>query len=91
MDSKDLIQIEDIYGAHNYHPLDVVISKAQGIWMYDVDGHKYLDFPERLFGRQPGPPPSPHRPCPHRTGPKADPDLAGLPQRSVADAGQGSL
>jgi ornithine--oxo-acid transaminase len=44
MDSKDLIQIEDIYGAHNYHPLDVVVGKAQGIWMHDVDGRKYLDF-----------------------------------------------
>jgi ornithine--oxo-acid transaminase len=44
MDSKDLIQVEDIYGAHNYHPLDVVINKAQGIWMYDVEGRKYLDF-----------------------------------------------
>jgi ornithine--oxo-acid transaminase len=44
MDSKDLILIEDLYGAHNYHPLDVVVSKAQGIWMYDVEGNKYLDF-----------------------------------------------
>jgi ornithine--oxo-acid transaminase len=44
MDSKDLILVEDLYGAHNYHPLDVVISKAQGIWMYDVEGRKYLDF-----------------------------------------------
>jgi len=44
MDSKDLIQLEDIYAAHNYHPLDVVISKAQGIWMHDVEGRKYLDF-----------------------------------------------
>jgi ornithine--oxo-acid transaminase len=44
MDSKDLILIEDLYGAHNYHPLDVVISEAKGIWMYDVDGRKYLDF-----------------------------------------------
>jgi ornithine--oxo-acid transaminase len=44
MDSRDLITIEDIYGAHNYHPLDVVVSKAQGIWMYDVEGRKYLDF-----------------------------------------------
>jgi ornithine--oxo-acid transaminase len=44
MDSNDLIQLEDIYGAHNYHPLDVVISKAQGIWMHDVEGNKYLDF-----------------------------------------------
>jgi ornithine--oxo-acid transaminase len=44
MDSKDLIQVEDIYGAHNYHPLDVVIGKAQGIWVHDVEGRKYLDF-----------------------------------------------
>ena len=44
MDTKDLIVIEDLYGAHNYHPLDVVANKARGIWMYDVDGRKYLDF-----------------------------------------------
>ncbi len=44
MDSRDLILVEDLYGAHNYHPLDVVVSKAQGIWMYDVEGRKYLDF-----------------------------------------------
>jgi ornithine--oxo-acid transaminase len=43
MDSKDLIVVEDLYGAHNYHPLDVVITKAQGIWMHDVEGRKYLD------------------------------------------------
>ena len=44
MDSKDLILIEDLYGAHNYHPLDVVVSRAKGIWMWDVEGKKYLDF-----------------------------------------------
>jgi ornithine--oxo-acid transaminase len=44
MDSKDLILLEDLYGAHNYHPLDVVIHEAKGIWMYDVEGRKYLDF-----------------------------------------------
>lgn len=44
MDSKDLIHLEDLYGAHNYHPLDVVATKAQGIWMYDVEGRKFLDF-----------------------------------------------
>ncbi len=44
MDTKDLIVIEDLYGAHNYHPLDVVANKARGVWMYDVDGRKYLDF-----------------------------------------------
>jgi ornithine--oxo-acid transaminase len=43
MDSKDLIVIEDLYGAHNYHPLDVVVREAKGIWMYDVEGRKYLD------------------------------------------------
>lgn len=43
-DSKFLIDLEDLYGAHNYHPLDVVISRAKGIWVWDVDGKKYLDF-----------------------------------------------
>jgi ornithine--oxo-acid transaminase len=44
MDSKDLILVEDLYGAHNYHPLDVVIKEAKGIWMFDIEGRKYLDF-----------------------------------------------
>ena len=43
MNSKDYIEIEEKYGAHNYHPLDVVIEKAQGVWVWDVDGNKYLD------------------------------------------------
>ena len=43
MNSKQIIAIEDKYGAHNYHPLDVVIDKAKGIWVWDVDGKKYLD------------------------------------------------
>jgi ornithine--oxo-acid transaminase len=41
--NKDYIAIEDEYGAHNYHPLDVVIDHAQGVWMYDVEGNRYLD------------------------------------------------
>jgi ornithine--oxo-acid transaminase len=44
MDSKEYIALEEHYGAHNYHPLDVVISKAKGIWVWDVEGRKYLDF-----------------------------------------------
>lgn len=44
MNTKDYIAIEEKYGAHNYHPLDVVINKAEGVWVYDVDGKKYLDF-----------------------------------------------
>ncbi len=35
--------MEEQYGAHNYHPLDVVIERAEGVWVYDVDGKKYLD------------------------------------------------
>ena len=43
MNTKDFIAIEEQYGAHNYHPLDVVIERAEGVWVYDVDGRKYLD------------------------------------------------
>jgi ornithine--oxo-acid transaminase len=43
MNSQEYIEIEDRYGAHNYHPLDVVISKGKGVWVYDVEGNKYLD------------------------------------------------
>ncbi len=42
--TQDYIEIEEKYGAHNYHPLDIVIDRAEGIWVYDVDGKKYLDF-----------------------------------------------
>ena len=41
--SEYFIQLEDQYGAHNYHPLDVVLSRGEGVWVYDVDGNKYLD------------------------------------------------
>jgi len=43
MNTNDFIALEEQYGAHNYHPLDVVIEKAEGVWVYDVDGKKYLD------------------------------------------------
>jgi ornithine--oxo-acid transaminase len=42
--SKEFIDLEDRYGAHNYHPLDVVISRGDGAWVWDVDGRKYMDF-----------------------------------------------
>ena len=41
--TNEYIQIEEQYGAHNYHPLDVVIERAQGVWVYDVEGKRYLD------------------------------------------------
>lgn len=43
MNTQDFINMEEQYGAHNYHPLDVVIEKAEGVWVYDVDGKRYLD------------------------------------------------
>jgi ornithine--oxo-acid transaminase len=43
MNTQEYIQIEEQYGAHNYHPLDVVITRGEGVWVYDVDGKKYLD------------------------------------------------
>jgi ornithine--oxo-acid transaminase len=44
MKSKDYIELENKYGAHNYHPLEVVIAKGEGVWVWDVEGKKYLDF-----------------------------------------------
>jgi ornithine--oxo-acid transaminase len=41
--TKEFIEIEDQFGAHNYKPLDVVIEHADGVWVYDIDGKCYLD------------------------------------------------
>jgi ornithine--oxo-acid transaminase len=43
MNTRDYIKLENLYGAHNYKPLDVVLAKGQGIWVWDVEGNKYLD------------------------------------------------
>jgi ornithine--oxo-acid transaminase len=43
MNTQQFIEIEEKYGAHNYHPLDVIIERAEGVWVYDVEGRKYLD------------------------------------------------
>ncbi|HEX6803920.1 MAG TPA: ornithine--oxo-acid transaminase [Terriglobales bacterium] len=43
LQARELIELENEYGAHNYHPLDVVIERAEGVWVYDVDGKRYLD------------------------------------------------
>ncbi len=44
MTQNDYIEREDKYGAHNYHPLPVVLDKGEGIYVWDVDGKKYFDF-----------------------------------------------
>ncbi len=43
MDSRDYIALEDRYNAHNYQPLDVVLERGEGVWVWDVEGNRYLD------------------------------------------------
>ena len=43
MKQQQYINLEDEFGAHNYKPLDVVLSRGEGVWVWDVDGNKYLD------------------------------------------------
>lgn len=43
METQIYIHLEETYGAHNYRPLDVVIERGEGVWVYDVAGNKYLD------------------------------------------------
>jgi ornithine--oxo-acid transaminase len=43
MKTQEYIELEERYGAHNYHPLDVVLTRGEGVWVYDVDGRRYLD------------------------------------------------
>ena len=44
MSSEEIIKLEEKYGAHNYHPLPVVLSKGEGVYVWDVEGKKYYDF-----------------------------------------------
>lgn len=44
LSSQDLIALEDRHGAHNYHPLEIVITRGEGVWVWDVEGNRYLDF-----------------------------------------------
>ncbi len=44
MKADKLIKIEDRFGADNYHPLDIVIKKAEGVWVEDVEGNRFMDF-----------------------------------------------
>lgn len=44
MKANEYRELDEKYGAHNYHPLPVVLSKAKGVWVWDVDGNKYIDM-----------------------------------------------
>ncbi len=43
MKTSDYVKLEDRYGANNYHPLDVVVTRAEGVWVWDVEGKRYMD------------------------------------------------
>ena len=44
MKTQDYIQLSEKYGAHNYQPLDVVIERGEGVWVFDIEGKRYFDF-----------------------------------------------
>jgi len=44
LSTKDAIALEDKYGAHNYHPLPVVLAKGDGVYVWDPEGNRYFDF-----------------------------------------------
>ena len=44
LSSEEIIKIEHLYGAHNYHPLPVVLKRGEGVYLWDVEGKKYYDF-----------------------------------------------
>src|SRR5579871_1124835 len=43
LSAQELIALEEAHGARNYRPLDVVIERGEGVWVYDVEGKRYLD------------------------------------------------
>ena len=43
LSTREYIELEERYGAHNYHPLDLVIERGEGVWVHDVEGRKYMD------------------------------------------------
>lgn len=44
LSSRELIELEEKYGAHNYHPLPVVLERGEGVFVWDIEGEKYFDF-----------------------------------------------
>ncbi|MCY0896634.1 MAG: ornithine--oxo-acid transaminase [Alicyclobacillaceae bacterium] len=52
--SKDIMEVTDRYGAHNYHPLPIVVSKAERIWVEDPEGNRYMDMLSAYSALNPG-------------------------------------
>ena len=41
--ARNWIELEDQFSAHNYHPLDIILTRGEGVWVWDVDDNRYLD------------------------------------------------
>ena len=79
--AAEFIRLAETYGAHNYHPLDVVIERAEGVWVWDAEGRKFLDCLSAYSALNQG-----HRHpkiivSADRAGGQGHPHLARLPQR----------
>ena len=84
LSSQELISFEDQYGAHNYHPLDIVIERAEGSWVYDVEGRGYLDLLSAYSAVNPGALPSRDSRRHAAAGQACHPDLARFSERPAA-------
>src|SRR5579864_7120565 len=80
--TRDFVELENQYGAHNYHPLDVVIERAEGVWVYDIDGKRYLDCLAAYSAVNQGHC-HPNSKSFHRASAEGDAHLAGVSQRSA--------
>ena len=81
---QNLIEIEDQWGAHNYHPLDIVVERASGVWVYDTDGKRYMDCLSAYSALNQGHVPSAHSRRMMEQAERVTLDLARVPQRSAA-------
>ena len=82
--AESLIALEERYGAHNYHPLDVVCERGEGVCLWDVEGKRYMDFLAAYSAVNQGHNHPRIARGPDRAGPQARPHLARLPQRPAA-------
>ena len=82
--AQALIDVETRYGSHNYHPLDVVCERGEGVYLWDVEGKRYMDFLASYSAVNQGHNHPRIAEALDRPGPQARPHLARLPQRPAA-------
>ena len=87
----DFLALEAEYGARNYKPLDVVLTRGEGVYVWDVDGNRYLDCLSAYSAVNQGHCHPQHPGGDGRPGPAPDADLARLPQRPARPLLRGAL